>query len=373
MRLLQSVLPTLLQTKKPQQKFLAHLLGLLRMLPGHATCRNLSRYRAYHERTLARCYARDFDFVSRNKAAIIRVSPPAHEPALVSDARFVPKSGQQTSGLDRSWNGSHSRTEQGRALSALAGLDSTDHCAYGLRVAQPPPADKTTDTEATRIDVSLAPLTRGVSAHRLRPLRDVIPDGYDSKQQCTAGVRALGLAQSGPRRIAAHLRALSQGPQRPGPGRPQTYDGKGPWDNLAHCEKVATDDDAIVLSPQVLNHGPYPWNLRVGRVVDTTHNRRAVLLRTDIDVDALTMSRYDQARCPIAFLLRDAKQCTGLTDCQARSQAKRNLHCHASLSAVTFAKLDALQQSGEAASVFSMASLKRRAFHQHLIEHISQH
>ena len=45
MRLLQSVLwRTLPQTKKPQRKFIVHLLGLLLMLPGHATFRNLSRY-----------------------------------------------------------------------------------------------------------------------------------------------------------------------------------------------------------------------------------------------------------------------------------------------------------------------------------------
>ena len=52
------------------------------MLPGHATFRNLSRYSAYHERTFARWYARDFDFVSLNKAAIIRVIPPAHDSLL---------------------------------------------------------------------------------------------------------------------------------------------------------------------------------------------------------------------------------------------------------------------------------------------------
>jgi hypothetical protein len=46
MRLLQSVLSTRCQTKKPQQKFVAHLLGLLLMLPGPATLRNLSRYSA---------------------------------------------------------------------------------------------------------------------------------------------------------------------------------------------------------------------------------------------------------------------------------------------------------------------------------------
>ncbi len=60
MRLLQSVLATLPQTKKPQRKFIAHLLGLVLMLPGHATFRNLSRYSSYHERTPDRVRGRLF-------------------------------------------------------------------------------------------------------------------------------------------------------------------------------------------------------------------------------------------------------------------------------------------------------------------------
>ena len=91
MRLLQSVLPTLPQTKKPQRKFIVHLLGLLLMLPGHATFRNLSRYSAYHERTFARWYDRHFDFVALNKAAITQVMAPEHQQALVIDASFIPK------------------------------------------------------------------------------------------------------------------------------------------------------------------------------------------------------------------------------------------------------------------------------------------
>jgi hypothetical protein len=90
-------------------------------------------------------------------------------------------------------------------------------------------------------------------------------------------------------------------------------------------------------------------------------------------VDALTIYRYYKARVQIEFLFRDAKQFTGWIDCQARAQAKLNFHFNASLSAVTFAKLDARQRSGNAASVFSMVSLKRRAFNQHLIERIAQH
>ena len=87
-------------------------------------------------------------------------------------------------------------------------------------------------------------------------------------------------------------------------------------------------------------------NLRVVLVVDTKHNRRAVLFSTDVDLDALTIYRYYKARFQIEFLFRDAKQFTGLTDSQARSQVKLNFHFNASLSAVTLAKLDARQHTG---------------------------
>jgi hypothetical protein len=128
-----------------------------------------------------------------------------------------------------------------------------------------------------------------------------------------------------------------------------------------------------VLYHQILNHVQFQRNLRIVLVVDTKHNRRAALFRTDVDLDALTLYRYDKARFQIAFLFRDAKQFAGLCDSQACAQAKRNFHFNACLSAVTLAKLDARQQNGNAASGFSMASLKRRAFNQHLIERISQH
>jgi DDE superfamily endonuclease len=372
-RLLQSVLPGASQTKKPQHKFVAHLLRLLLMLPGHATFRTLSRYSSYHERTFSRWYARGFDFVSLNKAAITQVIPPEHAQALVIDASFVPKSGKKTYGLDRFWNGSHGRSEKGLEISTLAWLDVTDNCAYGLSVEQTPPTDKTTDVEATRIDVYLDHLARVVSEYYLRHLRYVITDGYYSQQKFTRGVRALGLAQIGKLRIDANLRYLYQGPQRPGPGRPKTYDGKVNWDNRSRFEKIETDDDDIVLYHQVLNHVQFQCNLRVVLVVDTKPHRRAVLFSTDVDLDALTIFCYYKARFQIEFLFRDAKQFTGLTDCQARSQAKRNFHFNASLSTVTLAKLEARQQNEDAASAFSMASLKRQAFNQHLIDRICQH
>ena len=373
MRLLQNVLHSLKKTKKPQYKFVTHLLGLRLMLPGHATFRNMSRYIPYHERTFSRLYDRDFDWVSLNQAASTEAVPPEHAQALGMDASFVPKSGKHTYGLDRFGNGSHSRAEKGLEISTLAWRDITDNCAYCLSVEQTPPSAETADPETTRMDVSLDQLSRVVTTHDVRFLRYVVTDGAYSKQKFVAGVRALELHQIGKLRADAHLRYHYQGPKRPGPGRQKTYDGKVNWSDLSRFERLDTEDEHIVLSHQVLNPVPLKRDLQVVVVVHTQRNRYAVLFSTDVDLEPQRLSRYDKARFQIALLFRDAKQCTGLSDCQARAKAKLDFHFNASLSAVTFAKLEARHQHGNGDQAFSMASLKRRAFNQHLIDRICEH
>ena len=83
------------------------------------------------------------------------MSPPEPEQGLVIDASLVPKSGKHTYGLDRFWNGSHSRTERGLDISTLAWLDLTGNCAYGLSVEQTPASVDASDPAATRMDVYL--------------------------------------------------------------------------------------------------------------------------------------------------------------------------------------------------------------------------
>ena len=388
MRLLQSVLTRLKQTKAPQRKFVTHLFGLLLMLPGHATFRNMSRYSPYHERTFARWYDTNLDWVALNKAAIIEIVPADHEQALIIDASFVSKSGKHTYGLDCFWNGSHSRAEKGLEISALAWLDLTEKCAYGLSVEQTPPSPEPSASESsasessasdisapetTRMDVYLDQLRRVVKAHDLTWLRYLLMDGAYSKQNFVDGVRDLGLHPIGKLRADANMRYLYQGPKRPGPGRPKTYDGKVDWSDLSRFERLDTEDEDIVLYHQVLNHVQLKRNLQVVVVVHTQRKRYAVLFSTDVDLDALKLYRYYKARFQIEFLFRDAKQFTGLSDCQARSKGKLDFHFNASLSAVTFAKLEARQASGDGDASFSMASLKRRAFNQHLLDRICEH
>ncbi|BAY14057.1 transposase [Calothrix sp. NIES-2098] len=95
----------------------------------------------------------------------------------------------------------------------------------------------------------------------------------------------------------------------------------------------------------------------------------SVLFSTDINQSADEIYRFYKLRFQIEFIFRDAKQFTGLSDCQARDVKKLDFHFNASFAALNIAKLDAHQhQLGQKPFVFSMASIKRRALNDHLLD-----
>jgi hypothetical protein len=233
----------------------------------------MRRYSSYHEKTFSRWDDRSFDWVSRNKAAITEIVPPEHEQALAIDASFAPKSGQQTYGLDRLWNGCHSRAEKGLELSTGAWIDITSNCAYSLTVAQTPPRGENSEPDATRSDAYVDQCTRLVTAHDLSALRYLLADGGYRHQQFVTGICPVGWHQIGQLRADAKLRSLSRGPKRPGRGRQKTYDGKVNWSDLSRFECLETEEEHNVLSPQVLNHGQFKRTLHVVVVGHTRSNR----------------------------------------------------------------------------------------------------
>ena len=372
MRLFDRILMRVKNPTKPQQKFLCHMMRLMLMLPGRVTFRNLSRYSPYHERTFARWFARDVDFVTLNHAAIVEVVPPSHEHILAFDPSFVPKSGKHTYGLDMFWNGAHSRAEKGMELATLAWIDVTHNSAYTLSVEQTSPAPQS-GTEETRIDTYLAHIARVVTTQPLQALKYLTVDGYFSKKKFIDGICALDLQVIGKLRRDAHLRHLYSGPRRDGPGRPKTYAGKVDISDMARFELGEVDEADIALYSQVVNHPQLQRNLHLVVVRHLPTGRYALLFSTDVALSAKTIYRYYKARFQIEFLFRDAKQFTGLSDCQARSAGKLRFHFNASLSAVSFAKLEARQHSDQPQAPFSMASLKRRCFNQHLVDRILDH
>jgi hypothetical protein len=353
---------------QPQRKFLGAFFATLLVVRGRANFLNLARHSALSEKTYRRHYRRRFDFLAFNQCAIKQAVSAAAPLVFAQDASFAPKSGRQTYGLDRFWNGCASRVERGLEVSVIALLDVERECAYPLSAQQTRAAgDHLKDPGETRLDDYLRHLRETAPAFAPHGSIGVF-DGFYAKRKFIDGVSDLGLTTISKLRADANLRYLYTGPQS-GRGRPKRFDGKVRLADRARFAVVATTDAQITLYTAVVNHVTLGRDVRVVLVVnsrDALKPRSALLFATDTELAATDIYRYYKARFHIEFVFRDAKQFAGFADCQARDQAALHFHFNAALSTVNLTRLAAQEQHAQPAPhVFSMASWKQRAFNEH--------
>jgi IS4 transposase len=169
----------------------------------------------------------------------------------------------------------------------------------------------------------------------------------------------------------ADLRYVYTGVQKP-LGRHRKYDGKVDLTDVSRMSLVRE------LEPKLFLYTVVVWSLSLKRKVrlaylldsrDPKRIGRILLFSTDIHLDASDILDFYKARFQIEFIFRDAKQFTGLTDCQARDFTKLDFHFNASLMALNLAKFQACQlHPSPKPFVFSMASFKRIALNRHLLD-----
>ncbi|MGH9943784.1 MAG: hypothetical protein ACRD9R_15670 [Pyrinomonadaceae bacterium] len=94
---------------KPQRKFLVTLFVTMLVTRTRLNFVNLERHSSLSEKTYRRQFRKEFDFLSFNQSSIERAVPSTHSKLFAQDASFSKKSGKQTYGLDKFWNGSASR------------------------------------------------------------------------------------------------------------------------------------------------------------------------------------------------------------------------------------------------------------------------
>ena len=167
------------------------------------------------------------------------------------------------------------------------------------------------------------------------------------------------------------MRFLYRGPQKPR-GRPRLYANKVELDDLSGFEAAGMLEDEVQLYTAVVQHVSMKRVIRVVLLLNTSdpsRPRQALLFSTDTSLTAVEIVRRYCARYQIEFLIRDAKQFTGLCDCQARSRSAIGFHLNASFAAVNVAKINARKNHDDKkAFVFSLASLKHRAFNVALLD-----
>jgi hypothetical protein len=386
---------------KPQRTFMLILLNALMYLPSRVNFRNLGRYTERNEKTFSRWFSRNFDFLAFNLLILKDVPCSNGECVAGMDASFMPKSGRKSYGLGWYWNGSQGRAERGQELSLLAMVDVAHNTAYTLSASQTPdlpqstlkgqakPAKQVATTPKakhqpfvgpplpTRADSYLGHLKCNSQALLECGIRYLVADSFYAKTKFVSGVRELNLHLISKLRHDADLRWLYDGEQKP-KGRPRKYGDKVSFDGLSRFELAGEVDGQRVYTATV-NSPTFKRMLRIVYVVgeENGKTRAALLFSTDTACPALDILRYYKARFQMEFLFRDAKQHTGLCDCQATRKEKLDFHFNASLAALNLLRMEDRQQNldagNNARNVISIASWKIRKFNAHLLERFSRH
>ncbi|HXG85353.1 MAG TPA: transposase [Pyrinomonadaceae bacterium] len=301
------------------------------------------------------------DFAAFNRHIIAQAA--AVEPiAFAQDASFIKKSGNRTFGLDKFWNGSHSRVEKGLGLSLISLIQADENVSWAMSCEQTPanlPAAK------TRLDFYLEHLQR--TAPNLPASIDYgIFDGFYAKQKFVGGVRALGFHLISKLRLDANLKYLYEGIQKLR-GRMRRFAGKVDFSDLSAFESTELKNEKVQLFSKIV------WSITLKQqlklVVVKVGKRTVNLFSTDLLIKAEKVFRFYKSRFSIEFLIRDAKQSAGLQDCQARDRKALEFHWNASFATVNLARMKAKKVNRENESKpFSMKSIKQLFFNEHLLK-----
>jgi hypothetical protein len=395
MNIRESILQQMPGISQPQKKFLITLFSTILLVYGKVNFTNLSRYSCLSEKTYRRHFFKSFNFPQFNQYFLEKILNPEHTVIAVIDCSFLKKSGKKTDGKAYFYNGVAGKSEQGLEISVISIVEIESRLSYSLSVQQTPsspqiktakklpqnpkncwskkkckkPDSQSSEPDITRVDDSAQHL-KNTRYFFPSSVRYLVADGYYYRSKFWEAVRELNLNFIGKLRVDANLRYLYRGEQKK-LGAPRKYDGKVDCHDLSRLNFVKDLKPGVSLYTLVVWSCCLNCQITLACISEVQANgkiKNALLFSTDIHLPPEQIVEYYQARFQIEFIFRDAKQFTGLSDCQARHLPRLDFHFNASLIALNLAKHQLSSCHSSAKSfVFSIASYKRLEFNKHLL------
>jgi hypothetical protein len=353
----------------PRFKYLSTTFELWLSLPVRFTFLNLSRFGLYSDKSNRLHFEKDFDFAQFNDHVIS--SSCGKNLIAAFDPSYIPKSGKATPGLGRYWSGKDQRAIRGLEISCLALIDVEAQTAMPLETIQTPSKEEMRNKGINLIGhyVSLIDKQKEILVSKVEYL---VVDGYFMKKEFINPILEFGLQVITKMRPDANLRYAFKGHQKKGRGRPRLYDEKVDCRNIdkRRIRKFDEDEHTTYYSGQV-----YCVTLKrlvtIVYIQDKKTGKHEIFISTDTNMDASLILQYYRLRFQIEFLIRDAKQFTGLEECQARGEKKLYFHFNMAFSAVGVAKaatwLNVEKSNRES---FSMRNIKLLYYNKFITERI---
>lgn len=365
--LLDNIVNKLEGLSKSRKNFIVSTLLLYLSVRGRYTFLGLARYGDYCEQSYRNHYQQPFDWFDLNWELIHPHL--SDERILVFDPSYIPKSGKLTPHIDKFWSGCLGKAVKGLELGVFGVVDIKKNTAFHLQSIQTASPKVLSELEMSLPDYYLDLVV--CQKDQFQKVSDYfVLDGYFAKKGFIEGIKEkTNLSLITKLRVDANLRYLYNGPYS-GKGRPKEFAGKVDLKNIdkRRFKKLEETEDEIIYTC-VCNVVNLKCN---GRIVYVQFKKQgkitgkyAVYFCEDENLDGRKIYQYYKARFQIEFLIRDGKQHTGLTHCQARSIEKLDFHFNASLTAVNLAKIvqDPTMENQQD-KPFSMADVKTLKFNE---------
>ena len=360
--------------------FFSHLMKLLLSLRGRFNFINLARYGIFNEATYRYHFAKAFDrratpFMTFNQH-LVAGHCSAHR-VITFDPSYLPKSGKRTAGLGYFWSGCAQRVKKGLELAGFSCVDLTYWTSLHLY------AQQTVLQAGEHLMDFYIKLLQQQAKQLLKVSNILCVDAYFSKYEYVKAATECGFTVVSRLRNDAVLRYLYTGSKTGQRGRPKTYDG------VVDKHNLRTDVFEQFITPQglvayqgVVYIKAIKLSARLVMLPQEDKKGRSkapkLFFATDPEMTGQEVLKRYKARFQCEFLYRDAKQHTGLTQGQCRSEEKLHFHLNAALTAVSLAKV-AHHLNGENQAVdhhtatvtaetsFSMADVKTQYSNQLLL------
>ena len=332
-----------------------HYLGI----KGRINFLQLERYSGICEQTFRNHFEQSFDFMAFNTEMINSID--LKDRVIAFDPSYIPKTGKCTYGGSYFWSGAAKSAKWGLDICGFAVVDTTKGVAFHLNAWQTPSASDLNGSNQTLLG-HYAKLISDNASHFKGVTDYVVGDAYFSKKPVLDAVLTAKLHLISRLRGDSVLKYIYYGERTGKKGAPKKYNGKVDVKNLnIDYFTLDTDNDEVKIYSAIVYSQAFKRNIKLAVAIfvkDKKEVARKLYFSTDLTLSGKTVVRYYRSRFQIEFLYRDAKQYTGLTNCQARSENKLDFHFNAALTAVNIAKQDWITTKSEDDKVFSMANYK---------------
>lgn len=339
---------------KSFKDFIIETLLLYMIIPQRINYLQLGRYSSSCEQRFRMNSVKYFDWLSFNLSLSGKVLTGLRK-AIVIDPSFISKSGKHTPWVGYFWSGCSGRAKRGLEILGIGLVDVDLKDCFSLEAVQTPDTTTLENHDAGLIDWYLAVL-EDKKDKLLTASARVVADAYFSKKNFVDGLSNMGFQLISRFRDDAVLFYPTTQIPTGKKGRPKRFDGKIDLKNLdvTRFEKITLPSDDGNLYSGVVYAKSLKRLVKIVIWISKDRQKHKLYFSTDTNLSGGDLIDTYRARFLIEFNFRDAKQFTGLNQCQARDLSKLKFNFNASLTAVNIAKVLAKERGMR----FSMASIK---------------